>query len=334
MKYLRRPVCLLVLFFLFSLTQSASAAVDTWTALDSEGTIGNLVADPSNPETVYAGTSAGIYKTTDGGDTWVLISPAGVEAWVLAIVGDTLYARFPGRGPARSSDEGQTWSSIPGLPPGISEVAADPRFPNRIWAASGSKLFLSTDGGATWHGRKRPVNKRRQPLTDLDVDPAGPWVYVLNTNGFFRSTDSGKTWQLGQGIRGVSLLWQAAVDPTNPSVLFLSTTTALFRSLDRGAKWTRVGAGAIDGYIRDIAARDGRVYISLFEEGIFYSSNQGATWTQAVQGPEEPGPLAVAPGVTYVAGLEDGQPFGLYRSFDQGATWERTANEGLPDLGQ
>lgn len=296
-----------------------------------DGVIGSLTVDPSDPETVYAGTPRGLFKTTDGGETWTLISPAA-QADVLAIADDAIYARFLARGLVRSTDGGETWSEVPGLPLGISDVAADPRNPDRIWAATGSKIWLSSDGGATWQARRKPVNRRPQPLTDLEVDPAGPWVYVLTTNGFFRSADLGNTWQLGQGITHVSpYLWQVVADPLNPSVLYLSTTQDLFRSLDRGATWKRVGAKTIaGGFVRDLVASEGRVYISILRKGIYFSSDRGTTWTRGAQGPNDPVALAAAPGVIYVSSEGRGHSGGLYRSFDRGVTWERPANDGLP----
>lgn len=328
----RFPSCLFFFGLLCFLALPGSAGVAIWTSLGPVGgAIGALTADPSDPDTVYAGTYGGLFKTTDGGDTWWRISPPTGPAYVLAIVGDTIYGSFWNCGLVRSTDGGQTWSTVPGLPPGIKEVAGDPRSPHRIWATNGLKLFSSIDGGATWHARKKPVNKSSQPLTDLAIDPAGPWIYLLSTNGFFRSGDLGKTWQLGEGIQRGSYLWQLAIDSADPAVLYLSTATELFRSLDRGAHWARIAAETIggDGYILDVAALGDRVYISLPRKGIFYSSDKGSTWTRADHGPAEPLALAAASGVVYASSEGNGHPGGLFRSIDRGDSWERTTNDGL-----
>lgn len=326
--------CVPVFVVLSLLAGPASAEAGVWSSLGPEGgIIGSLAADPFASDTVYAGTDGGLFKTIDGGQTWRLVSPPTGWAYVLAFVGETIYASFWNRGLVRSSDGGSTWSSVPGLPPAIIDVAGDPHSPNRIWATNGLKLYVSTDGGATWSGRRKPVNKRPQPLTDLAIDPAGSWVYLLATNGFFRSGDSGKTWQLGEGIHGKSYLWQLAIDSENPAVLYLSTTSELFRSEDRGSHWVGIAAETIgDGFIRDVAVLAGSVYISIPRQGIFSSSDGGATWTRAAQGPAEPVALAAASEVLYASSEGNGLPGGLFRSFDRGESWERTANKGLKAL--
>ena len=71
----------------------------------------SLAVDPSDPDVVYAGTIRnGVYKSTDGGDTWAgPYGPQDYEALTLAIDPantSTLYAGFAGRGLYKSTDGG------------------------------------------------------------------------------------------------------------------------------------------------------------------------------------------------------------------------------------
>src|SRR5271155_2177124 len=181
--------------------------------------IGALAIDPQTPRTVWAGTGEswtrnsvsvgnGIYKSTDGGDTWTNMGLGDSERISKIIVdpkdGNTVYACVPGklwsdsadRGLYRTSDGGKTWSLIlkgPNLSTGCSMISMNAQEPKVLFAgmwdfrrkgwtfrsggespkaASGSGFFRTEDGGATW--------------TELDEKsakglPAKPWGRVAVT---------------------------------------------------------------------------------------------------------------------------------------------------------
>src|SRR5205807_1834507 len=128
----------------------------------------------------------GIYKSADGGETWnyaglpnservakILVSPASSDS-VFAAVPGALWSDSPDRGLYKTSDGGKTWNVIlkgGNLSTGCSAIAMDPTDPNKMFAAmwdfrrkgwtfrsggdgpeapSGSGLFRTADGGATW----------------------------------------------------------------------------------------------------------------------------------------------------------------------------------------
>jgi photosystem II stability/assembly factor-like uncharacterized protein len=323
-----------VVLLLLALALPAVAGVGVWTPLGPDGgSIWNLVADPSAPGVLYAGTGGGVFKTTDGAQTWTSLRRELDGAFVLAVFDDTIYAYLGNRGQFKSPDGGQTWTAAVDLPSNVFALVADPRNPNRRWAA-GRAVYLSNDGGATWQTLPKPKSRRPLSLTAFTVDPAGPWIYVNTTRGFFRSADLGKTWQTGEGFRGGRgrTLWQITVDAGNPSILYASTTQDLFRSQDRGAHWTRVLTVSIEDFLVDVLAPGDRVYLAIFGDGIAYSSDHGTTWTRAARGPADPAALAAAPGVVYTGTAGRGRPGGVLRTADRGVTWVRPANEGLDAL--
>ncbi|HEX5580049.1 MAG TPA: glycosyl hydrolase, partial [Gemmatimonadaceae bacterium] len=148
---------------------------------DSTGAI-DLVADPSNPDVMYAsfwqagrtpwtlssgGKGSGIFKTTNGGDTWTEISRA------------------------------------PGLPRGLLGkigLAVSPVNPKRLWAlieADEGGVFRSDDAGATWTrvNEDRSLRQRAWYYSRVFADPKDEnTLYALNVS-FFRSTDGGKTFK-------------------------------------------------------------------------------------------------------------------------------------------
>jgi photosystem II stability/assembly factor-like uncharacterized protein len=321
-----------VLLAFLALALPAAAGVGIWTPLGPDGgSIWNLVAAPSAPGVLYAGTGGGVFKTADGAQTWTLLRRELDGAFVLAVFDDAIYAYLGYRGVFKSPDGGQTWAAATDLPGGVFTLIADPRNPNRRWA-SGRAVHLSNDGGTTWQTLPKPKSKRPLSLTAFAVDPAGPWIYVATTRGFFRSADLGKTWQLGEGIRGGGALSQLAVDAGNPSILYASMSRDLLRSLDRGAHWKRVLTVPIGDFIADVLAPGDRVYLAVHGAGISYSSDHGNTWTRAAQGPIDLAALAAAPGVVYAGTYGHGRPGGVFRSSDRGVTWARPANKGLEAL--
>ena len=159
--------------------------------------IGALALDPSHSSTLWVGTGEawtrnsvsigdGLYKSTDGGDTWqntglpqseriakILVDPKNSNI-VYACVAGKLWSDSPDRGLYKTIDGGKTWRLVlrgTNLSTGCSSLAQDPADPNVIFAAlwdfrrkgwtfrsggesatapSGSGLFRSTDAGASW----------------------------------------------------------------------------------------------------------------------------------------------------------------------------------------
>ncbi len=141
----------------------------------------DLVIDPSNPRTLYAGF-------------W----QAYRKEWLLASGG-------PGSGLFKSTDGGSTWTELTknaGLPKGIwgkVGVSVSPADPNRVYAiieADSGGVFMSNDAGATFTQVSDDRNLRQRAFyyTRIVADPKDKeTVYVLNVQ-FWRSRDGGKTW--------------------------------------------------------------------------------------------------------------------------------------------
>jgi photosystem II stability/assembly factor-like uncharacterized protein len=184
----------------------------------------DLVMDPSNPRILYAGfwqvyrkpwslesggTESGIYKSTDGGDTWKKL--AG------------------------------------GLPDGIVgniAVAVSATRPDRVWAILESKekggVYRSEDAGEKWT-RTNAENKLRQRAwyyTRIYADPKNPdAVYVLNT-AFFRSTDAGHTFSPIRVPHGDNHdLW---IDPDDPARMIESNDGGANVSFNSGRSWSSI----------------------------------------------------------------------------------------------
>lgn len=183
----------------------------------------DLVMEPGNPSVLYAGT-------------WRMIrTPHSMESG-----GD-------GSGLWKSTDGGETWTNISakkGLPKGvwgIVGVAVAPSNPDKIYAlienAAGG-MYMSADGGETWTLTSNDNNIRQRAwyYTKVFVDPKNEnTVYAPNVN-FMRSRDGGKTFQSVRTPHGDHHdLW---IDPENPQRMIVADDGGAQVSFDGGENWS------------------------------------------------------------------------------------------------
>jgi photosystem II stability/assembly factor-like uncharacterized protein len=247
----------------------------THVGLEKTLAIARIRIHPSNPDIVYvaalgdpygATSERGIFKSTDGGQTWTksLFRNERTGAVDLSMdVGrpDVLYAGLwevfrtphslssggPGSGLFKTTDGGGTWKEISGnegLPKpvwGKVGVAVSGADTNRVYAiieAADGGVFVSDDAGQTWKiiNDDRRLRQRAFYYTRIYADPqAKDTVYILNT-GIYRSTDAGKT------IRAIRVphgdnhdLWIA---PNDPKRLINSNDGGANVSVNGGESWT------------------------------------------------------------------------------------------------
>ena len=154
----------------------------------------------------------------------------------------------PGSGLFKSTDGGETWTEItrnPGLPSGligrigVALTAADP---NRIYALVENEnggLFTSGDGGATWTlvNSDRSIRQRAFYYTHLFADQRNADVVYAQNTSFFRSADRGKTFtSIGNGTHGdFHDLW---IDPDDSNHLVVANDGGGTVTTDLGKTYT------------------------------------------------------------------------------------------------
>ncbi len=171
-----------------------------------------LAIDPVRPSTLYAGTSGypnpggGVFRSSDGGDSWVAINTGLTHLDVRALAIDpvtpsTLYAGIfnPGGGVFRSRDGGDSWAAInTGLThPSTFALAIDPLVPSTLYAGTSTGgVFRSIDGGNTWAGINTGLT--HPFIFTLAIDPLVPSTLYAGTFNFarrvFRRRDGEDTW--------------------------------------------------------------------------------------------------------------------------------------------
>ena len=183
----------------------------------------DLILDPSNANTIYAGFWE-VYR----------------KPW-------TLESGGPGSGIFKSTDGGDTWTELTrnqGLPRGMIGkvgITVSPANPERVWAlveAEDGGVFRSDNGGQTWTkvNEQRALRQRAWYYTRIYADPKNvESVYVLNV-AFFKSNDGGRTFNtIGVPHSDNHDLWIA---PDDPNRMIQSNDGGANVSYNGGRSWT------------------------------------------------------------------------------------------------
>jgi hypothetical protein len=253
----------------------------TWVNLPSTSSasgfnsVAAILITPDN-STIYAATSAGLQRSKDGGATWEKVLGSGVGGNSDRIYGiqlgsdKRLYASTTSA-VYKSTQGGNagTWTQLTGLPGWTrTEIAVAPTDPNVIYAVgsangSGSNVYRSADGGATWQSKTQPTWQdgcggagttndftRGQAWYDLciTVDPTNANNIWIGGVDMFRSTDGGNSWIQGsywancQGKRFAHADHHTLYfDPVNPSILYVGTDGGVYRVTNAAASFAVEG---------------------------------------------------------------------------------------------
>lgn len=205
--------------------------------------IHSLSFSPSEPDTVFFGSHAGLLKSLDGGRKWQATSLTNRDAMGLGMSGDGKAIYVGGHGVLmKSPDKGQTWQSLVEKLPGndVHGLAVDPANPANLYIfVVGYRLLKSVDGGQTWQviSTQAPDNTMNLTYGDQTL-----WLGTMD-KGLLRSRDEGKTFESanGAGQAGLTGMVSAlAFDPSSKT-LYAGTGDGLFRSPDGGMSWSKLG---------------------------------------------------------------------------------------------
>ncbi len=289
--------------------------------------IGSIAAHPASSSIVYVGTGEdngggfsydgeGVFKTTDGGATWVnlglsevrrigriAIDPANPQRVFVAAGGDW-FSRDANRGIYRSTDGGSTWDKVLYVADdaGGIDIAIDPVNTSRIYAAIWQRQSL----GVTW--------------------------YIGGTaSAIYRSEDGGNSWtRLAGGLPSGSQVGRIgiAIAPSNPSTVYAlvidgqGLLLGIYKSINAGDTWTLAnnmlslnGFSYYFGNIRVDPANASTIYV--LDSGLFRSTNGGTSFTRVASSEHPDWHDLIITGTRLIAGNDAG----FYRSKNGGSSW-------------
>ena len=319
----------------------------TWVSVEPYG-YGSTVRSLSNPSVLYAsGPNAGcdLFKSTDGGKTWsmpcyglnLFMEAVGVSPtdpnMVLLFYGNTEY---------RSTNGGQSFQQQITLPFWLysyqgGRITASPD--GSMYATTGNwgdGLYKSTDVGLTWTKIGPGLSTG---YLQFALSPSNPSIlyaaYLYGSGNIYRSTNAGTTWnEIATGVGATYL----AVDPSNPQIVYGTSSYGLLISTDGGATWTPTGAildsSSIYGFT--VSRSNGEVYLSNYvpQSGFvakLTTDGKALTWS-TYYGPYSRltmGGAALAPsGDVWIAGTANSGSLPLTPDARNG----NTANSGMAFL--
>jgi len=229
----------------------------------------------------------------------------------------------------------------------IYSLAASPNYAQDgiCFAARGSGLYCSEDGGKAWRYAYDALNLAAPLMTVAVVVSPGfetdRSVFAGVAGGILRSFDGGKNWLITPLPSPPPVVSALVISPNYPSdgILLAGTLEdGVFRSADRGGHWVAWNFGLLDLNVLSMAissafAQDETLFVGT-EIGIFGSTNGGRAWRETGFSSDFAPVLSLAMSPHYA---NDGILFagtgssGLFRSDDRGRTWERIGEDVIND---
>jgi photosystem II stability/assembly factor-like uncharacterized protein len=239
-------------------------------------TVSGIVVDPKDPNVVYVSSMGhvfapdderGVFKSTDGGESWRKVLFVDDKTGVIDLVMDSTDARVlyaaawqasrapwklesggPGSGLYKSTDAGEHWERLsknPGLPAGVLGrigVAVSASRPGVVYSIQQAKeggIFRSEDGGATWKRVNDDWSFRQRAFyyMSIFVDPKDPdTVYVPEVDALWVSRDGARTFKKIHTPHGDNhIVW---INPNDTKILLEGNDGGATVSTDGGKTWS------------------------------------------------------------------------------------------------
>lgn len=329
----------LVLTFVLSLIP-ATVALAQWQAVgpnaipQSSGPTGcgklqAFAVDFADPQIMYAGggigpgnsgpsAESGVFKTTDGGNTWVSVDsgitdPMVDALWIDQANPDTVLAGTWFQGIFRTTNSGSSWV----LQGKLGATTAFVQRGDSLYAAVSGGVAISTDDGSTWI----TIKSTSSPVRAIAVSGSALYAGLDDGDILFQASPT-SAWQTVLSEPNHTM-WSLACDPTSLQVVYAiewdNYQPSLYVSTNSGTNWTSLSPPGYNNAAQVVTVdNSGRVYAG-FDGSLYVSSDKGGTWT-AVPGehwdtrfllalPGQPGKLVV------------GSDQGMYLTSDGGSSW-------------
>jgi photosystem II stability/assembly factor-like uncharacterized protein len=299
--------------------------------------IGDIELDPQNPNVVYVGTGDpnisshpglgdGLWKSTDGGNTWqslglsaqriiskIIVHPTNANTLYVSTMG-LPFERNNQRGLYKTTNGGQSWQQVLFVSNecGVIDMEMDHSNPDIIYAAvwdrirnskeslvsgNNARIWKTTNGGTNWTKLEGGLPNYRQSRIGVALSADNQLLvalYVdstLNINNFYYSNDGGANWStkansgLDPGFMG-GFGWyfgKVYVNPFNKDDIF-ACGVELWRSLDGGDNWFQATPDwftyEVHADMHDMAFIDADTYLLATDGGLYRTTDAGLSWVK------------------------------------------------------
>lgn len=266
--------------------------------------------------TVYAATWKGVYKSTDGGQTWEAANQGlmGIIPESIAVNPqnpDVAYASTPSLGIIRTHDGGRHWQSLNVPFAGYgNQIAVDPFTPQTVYIPrefcdTGACLYVSHDGGETYQEVVLPPPESLSgewwgSVQVLAPDPELPGRLLAGATFasehpthdaygvIYLRENADAEWQIVKVVTGGEIR-DLYFDPHNPQRVYAGTAVGLYRSQDRGTTWEPISLPAGLSHIGPVTVHPTEANVIYIYnwcppgedtrlQGIYISQDGGVTW--------------------------------------------------------
>jgi photosystem II stability/assembly factor-like uncharacterized protein len=268
--------------------------------------IGALAIAPTDPDVIYAATGewapthnwtfpgAGLFASTDGGNTWTqhtgLVSRRVSQARVSPNDPNTIYVAGES-GFEVSTDGGLTWNTL--MTGEISDMVIDPNNGNIIYInVSDDGIYKTENAGADWNLLANGPTGAAADWVRLDIGVSGAhgsnFVVAKRSGTIYTTIDGGDNWETLPGDHGgvsyhrwCNLL---AVAPDDESILLAGGASQFQRTDDGGADWDNIGGLHADHHRAVFAPSDPSIVYTCNDGGVYRSENKGVLFEKASHG--------------------------------------------------
>ena len=332
---------------------------DSWTNIKQgvidDSDVFSILIDPETPSTVYASACSGIYKSETAGKLFHKIQGIPATARRTRVLRqdpvdrNTVYAGTT-EGLYKTTDGGKTFQRMTGPEVIVNDVWIDPSNTSRVLLATDrGGVLASDDAAATFNASNRGFSSRKVEAILVDArNPSRIYAGVVNDKtygGVFVSADGGREWkQIADGLDGRDVF---ALEQAPDGTIVAGTNSGIFALAPDDTTWAPRGAIAVpaaDSVARPVRGKPAKIvkqtpavapaqitsrvyslaisgdaWLAATATGVYLSTDQGASWANALNlGDGDFRSLAVHGSIMVAA-----QSTGLMISRDAGQNWSQ-----------
>ncbi len=251
---------------------------NTFTQVGANLNIVSVTSMLSNGSTLFVGSTSGLFKTTDGGASFVSSNSgvgSGTGVTALNVKGSTIFRGTAGNGLYTSNDDGATWTTVSA--PGISNtyIGSIVVQGNNIYVTAGNmmnSIFLSTDNGVTWTDIGQSLPLTGSTISEIFASNNAFYACLTGNqnNGVYKSTNNGSSWT--QSNNGLPLLFVNNSLQSGNFLLIGTNGNGVYISGDEGNNWSALNAGLpLGSSVQALGKNNTSIFVSV--NGALYRRN-------------------------------------------------------------